>query len=50
MDWKNYQEKITIEDKDGKSFMEFIDVIGPVQVQQQMKERNIRSLDINKHD
>ena len=23
MDWKNYQEKITIEDKDGKSFMEF---------------------------
>ena len=32
MDWKNYQEKITIEDKDGKSFCEFIDIIGPVQV------------------
>ncbi len=42
MDWSKYQERITIEDKDGKSFMEFIDVIGPVQIKQQMKERNMK--------
>ena len=44
MDWAKYQERITIEDKDGKSFMEFIDVIGPIQIKQQMKERNMRQL------